>query len=484
MFRSSSCNQSCLQHFSFLSFILLIASCQQEKTNVVLILVDDLGWTDLKCYGSEFHETPNLDRLAQKSFVFTNAYSASPVCSPTRAALMTGKHPARINITDWIPGMSTERADSPTLITPEDLHNLPNEEETLAEAFQQAGYRTFFAGKWHLGEDSGSWPMAHGFDFNIGGNAWGSPGRFNSDRGYYSPYGNPQMSDGPEGEYLTDRLTDETLGFIEQNKQHPFFAFLSYYTVHTPIAGCDRYDEYFQQKKQGLPDSGAVQAEIEHQGLTRINQSNPKYAAMVKALDENIGKLMRTLDSLELSKNTVIIFTSDNGGLSTLRRPGPTSVRPLRAGKGWCYEGGIRVPLMVYWPAVEKRGEISEPVITMDIYPTLLDLCDLPLSSAQHKDGLSLKAILQHPDQTLDRSLIWHYPHYHGSTWRPGSAIRKGNWKLIFTYEDEQTELYDLGADIGERMDLIKLYKEEAVQLQRELESHLKTMGAKMPVIK
>ena len=463
---------------------ILIGGCSEKKPpNVIFVLVDDLGWTDLACYGSTFHETPNLDRLAEEGILFTDAYAASPVCSPTRAAIMTGKHPARINITDWIPGMPSSRANNPILSTPEDQHNLPLTEKTMAETFRENGYRTFFAGKWHLGEQESHWPEQQGFDVNIGGNAWGSPGRFDSKDGYYSPYGNPQMKDGPEGEYLTDRLTAESIAFINQSSRKPFFIYLSYYTVHTPISGCEKYDAYYVQKSLDLPDSGKIQSEIEHQGLTRVNQSNPKYAAMVRSLDDNIGRLMKSLKSSGQEENTIFIFTSDNGGLSTLRKPGPTSVRPLRAGKGWCYEGGIRVPLIIKFPPIVKSGgRCQDPVVSMDLYPTLLDLCSIDKNHAQHADGQSILPSLENLDHTAkEKTIVWHYPHYHGSTWRPGSAIRQGNWKLIEFYEEQKTELYDLASDPSEKRDLSSQHENINDKLLNLLRAKLDEMQAKYP---
>ncbi len=465
----------------WLWFIFLLTSCKVTPPNIVFILVDDLGWVDLGCYGSTFHDTPNLDQLAREGLLFTDAYAASPVCSPTRAAIMTGKHPARINITDWIPGMSADRAINPSLEAPMDLHNLPRSEKTMAEHFQEQGYRTFFAGKWHLGETEQHWPKNHGFEINIGGNSWGSPGRFNSENGYYSPYGNPQLIDGPAGEYLTDRLTDESIKFISNQRSNPFFVFLSYYTVHTPIAGCKKYDDYYFAKKLTLADSGKIQSAPEHSGVTRINQTNAKYAAMVRSLDENVGKLISHLKEYGLLEKTIVVFTSDNGGLSTLRRPGPTSVRPLRAGKGWCYEGGIRVPLIIRYPRrLKNTGPCNQPVCSMDLYPTLLDLSGLNLDTSQHKDGTSILPLIDNK-QDHERSLIWHYPHYHGSTWRPGSAIRQGRWKLIRFYEEDRIELYDLSKDIGEQENLCSARPKICASLQGELTKELNLMDAKFP---
>ncbi len=451
------------------------------QPNVVFVLVDDLGWTDLGCYGSTFYDTPNLDKLAANSMRFTNAYAASPVCSPTRAAIMTGKNPARLHITDWIPGRPPAKADHPLLETPQDLHNLPQSETTLAESFREAGYQTFFAGKWHLGETEASWPLAHGFEINKGGCDWGSP-RAKGGGGYYSPYHNSQLGDGPDGEYLTDRLTDESIKFVEENGGQPFFLYLAYYTVHSPIEGCKAYDAQYEEKRKLLPDSGAIVTAAEHNGITRINQSDAKYAAMVRSLDANIGRLIEALETKDMLEQTVIIFTSDNGGLSTLRRPGPTSVRPLRAGKGWCYEGGIRVPLLIKYPGMTDRGKVSNALVTsMDYYPTLLELCKMSPKIDQHMDGESLVPLWSHKASQEDRVLMWHYPHYHGSTWRPGSALRKGDWKLVKYYENRVSELYNLANDIGERNDLSDSLPEVKEQLNHELEAMLTGMNAQMP---
>ena len=430
-----------MKHFYFLGILFSVfllaqrGAAQDSSPNVVFILVDDLGWKDLSAYGSEFYDTPYLDSLATLSVRFTQAYAASPVCSPTRAAIQTGKHPARIRITDWIPGMNTSRAIDPTLQTPEDLHNLPLEEFTLAEAFKEQGYKTFFAGKWHLGETDSHWPLAQGYDQNKGGNHRGSP-TFPEGKGYYAPYNNPTLENGPTGEYLTDRLTEESLLFIEAQKEGPFFLFLSYYSVHTPIQGCLAYDSLYVEKKNRLPQQGKIQQEPEGKGRTRTNQSDPTYAAMVRSVDTNVGKIIKKLEALELMENTLIVFTSDNGGLSTIRKAGPTSVRPLRAGKGWCYEGGIRIPTLIYAPKLAHAGETcSDPIISMDFYPTLLELAGFSQIPNQHLDGSSLVPLLENPKNNLQRSLIWHYPHYHGSMWRPGSAIREGKFKYIYDYE-------------------------------------------------
>ena len=447
----------------FLAIILMVfvASCAPfTKPNVVFILVDE---------------------LAEHSVRFTNAYSASPVCSPTRAAIMCGKHPARINITDWIPGMPASRAKDPKLIPPEDIHNLPLEEITLAEAFKQEGYRTFFAGKWHLGETEGFWPEYQGFDINMGGIDWGQPKRNSGGGGYYSPYNNPRLENGPDGEYLTDRLTNESIRFIESVQEDPFFLYLAFYTVHTPIMGCVQFDEMYLEKSRQLPDSGKMISRQEHSALTRINQSNPKYAAMVRSMDTNVGRLLDKLKESGQLDNTIIVFTSDNGGLTTSN--GPTSVLPLRAGKGWCYEGGIRVPLIISYPGMQQSGETCDvPAISMDFYPTLLELAGIDPDPGQHRDGISLLPFLEDPGMEESRTLVWHYPHYHGSRWRPGSAIRENNWKLIEFYEDNTLELYDLETDLEEQNDLSQKYPDIARRLRDLMHRELDEMGARYPV--
>ncbi len=319
---------------------------EARPPNFVFILVDDLGWADVGCNGSTFYETPNIDALANSGMRFTDAYAACPVCSPTRAAIMTGKYPPRVDITDWIPGQNPKYRK---LKTPEDRANLALEEVTIAEALKEAGYATFFAGKWHLGGE-GFFPEDQGFDINLGGHHRGSP-----PGGYYSPYMNPKLKDGPQGEYLTDRLTDESIKFMEANKDKPFLLYLSLYTVHTPIQACRRHLEKFQMKAKDLPHADRADFVKERDGWTKQVQDNPAYASMVYAMDENVGRLMKKLDELKLTDNTVVIFTSDNGGLATLSaKRAPTAEAPLRAGKGWCYEGGIRVPLIVRAPASRR----------------------------------------------------------------------------------------------------------------------------------
>lgn len=473
----------------YLILILCLGACvevPQKQTNVLFILVDDLGWTDLGCYGSTFHETPHIDKLAAEGIKFTQAYASSPVCSPTRAAIMTGKNPASIGITDWIPGLDPQDRK---LLGPSDKHELPLEEYTLGEAFKEHGYQTFFAGKWHLG-DQGYFPEDQGFDFNKGGHHRGSP-----PGGYYTPYKNPKLSDGPAGEYLTDRLTEESLQFMEQHRDEPFFLFLSYYTVHTPIQPNTQYLNAYKEKLSQMSDS-LPRKEAEHEGMTVQNQANAEYASMVHALDVNIGRLTQKLKDLGIEDNTLIVFTSDNGGLSTLypNRTAPTSVKPLRGGKGWCYEGGIRVPLIFHMPSRIQPRVSEAQVISHDFYPTLLlwtgispapkktELGFIPTPLLNKSNGKSLVPVLEGKADSIQRkALFWHFPHYHGSAWKPGAAIRKGPWKLIEFYEEEKTELYNLDNDLSESLDLSQQFPEKLKELKQELKFMQGVNHAKFP---
>lgn len=443
------------------------------RPNVVFILVDDLGWMDLGCQGSAFYKTPNLDRFAASGVRFTDAYAACPVCSPTRAAIMTGKYPTRLNITDWIPGSHPKNRK---LNTPQDLHDMPLEEVTLAETLRSAGYKTFFAGKWHLGETEDFWPEHQGFDINKGGHFKGSP-----PGGYYSPYKNPRLENGPEGEYLPDRLTNESIRFIKENTQHPFLVYLSFYTVHTPIQACKRLIEETKARKAAIEYTGPAAVD-EHSGKTRIRQDNAAYASMVQAMDENAGRLLDTLDDLQLTDNTIVVFTSDNGGLSTLGGPNsPTANTPLRAGKGWCYEGGIRVPAILRAPASKTGTTCDVPITSTDYYPTILELTGLDAKPDQHIDGLSLAPLLKGKKKLNRDAIYWHYPHYHGSTWAPGAAVRAGDWKLVEFYEDNTVELYNLKDDLGETNDLSKSNPKKTKELLDMLRNWQKETGAKMP---
>jgi len=445
-----------------------------KQTNFLFFLVDDMGWADIGANGSTFHETPHIDRLAKSGMRFTQGYAAGSVCSPTRASIMTGKHPVRVDITDWIPGQSN-RPTNP-LLHPEDRHSLPLKEVTLAEALKQHGYQTFFAGKWHLGKE-GEWPTDQGFDINIGGHHKGSP-----PGGYYAPWTNPALKAKHKGEYLTERLTAESAKFLDsRDKAKPFLLYLSYYNIHTPIQPYKKRIDHYKSKAE-KSFTGPTPFEVEHDGKTRTRQDNPALASMVAAVDDSVGALLDKLEELQLDDNTVVIFFSDNGGLSTLGRIGPGCNLPLRAGKGWLYEGGIREPTLIRAPGITRPGSVShKPMISMDFFPTMLHLAGLPLQPKLHVDGRSLLSQLKGND-TGQRTLHWHYPHYHGSAWKPGASIRDGDWKLIEFYHYNNFELYNLAKDPGERTDLAKRNPRKAAELRAKLSAWQKRMKAKMPV--
>ncbi len=444
-----------------IAIFLLVIGCigvDKKKPNVIFILVDDLGWNDLGYTGSTFYESPNIDKLSTESFEFKTAYAASSVCSPTRASIMTGKHPSRVNITDWIPGVDPKNRP---LLGPQDLHQLPLNEITIAEKLKQSGYKTFYAGKWHLGSQ-GYYPEENGFDINVGGFEKGSPMG-----GYYSPYKNPKLSDGPEGEYLTDRLTSESISFIENHdKSQPFVLFLSFYNVHTPIQPNLKHVNYFKEKLDSMDDN-KVRVRQEGKAISLLNQVNHKYASMVYAMDENVGRLINSLKENNLYDDALIIFTSDNGGLSTQGRVAPTSVFPLRAGKGWLYEGGIRIPQLIKTPGNSKNVKIEDVTVSYDLFPTILDYAGL--KSEAELDGKSLMPLLKGESKIDREDVYWHFPHYHGSLWKPGSAIRHGDWKLVQHFESNTVELYDLKNDIGEMEDLSSKFSEKTQDLLNRL---------------
>lgn len=437
------------------------ASSPEPPENIIVFLVDDLGWTDLGSYGSDLYETPNIDRLAQEGVRFTNAYASCTVCSPTRASLMTGKYPARLHLTDWIAGHVNEYGK---LQVPNWTQYLPTEETTLAEVAKDANYATASVGKWHLGNDSIYYPQHQGFDLNVAGYYRGQP------PSYFAPYVRgedtiPYLTEGRPGEYLTDRLTEEAGQFIRQHQAEPFFLYLPHYAVHTPIQAKDSLTAYYRQKlKPGM------------------QHFNPEYAAMIHSTDQSVGRLMQVLDSLALSQRTTIIFTSDNGGLSF--RGQVTNNAPLRAGKGSAYEGGVRVPMIVKRPRYAPAGQVShEPVITMDIFATVADILRAPTpQSPRYQDGISLLEELQDTAAVLDRdALFWHYPHYHPGGARPYSAVRQNNFKLIEFLEDQRLELYDLEEDIGETTNLVAELPEIANELYDRLETWRKEVDAQMP---
>lgn len=441
------------------------------RPNFVFFLVDDMGWTDAGCFGSSFYDTPNIDRLAASGMRFTNAYAACPVCSPTRASIMSGKYPARINLTDWLKGGRRGK-----LLPAEYLDAMPLEEVTIAEALKEAGYGTFFAGKWHLGKE-GFWPEDQGFDVNRGGIDRGGP---YGGKKYFSPYGNPRLEDGPDGEHLPDRLASETVKFISERKDKPFLAYLSFYSVHTPLMARKDLKEKYLAKKNKL----ALEAQWGQEGARKVRlvQEHAVYAGMIEAMDQAVGKVLDGLERMGLSENTVVILMSDNGGLST-SEGFPTSNLPLRAGKGWLYEGGIREPMIVRWPGNVRSGSrCDEPVISTDFYPTMLEMASLPARSGQHMDGVSIVPLLRQSGRLNRKAIYWHYPHYGNQGGSPGGAVRCGDYKLIEFYEDNRVELYDLKKDIGEKKDLSERMPEKTEQLRAMLRRWRREVDAKMPM--
>ncbi len=442
-------------------FWLSFATLASAKPNIVFILADDLGAADLGCTGSTFYKTPHIDALAKAGLRFTHAYSACPVCSPTRAAILTGLYPARIGVTDWLPGAPDRPARK--LNRPPLLMQLPLDAITLAERLKTVGYATAHIGKWHLGGD-GFGPLQQGFDINIGGNEIGTT------LSYFAPYermikGERRVMPGLEqtqaGEYLTDRLTLEVEKFIRANADKPFFLYLPHYAVHTPMRAKDELIRKYPNK----PTFG--------------KQSNPVYAAMVESLDDSVGRILKVLDELKLTENTIVVFTSDNGGLATLEgmpQP-PTFNGPYREGKGYLYEGGIRVPLIMRGPGIKGQGRVdTTPVCSIDFVPTLCELCGVPVTDKL--DGESLRTVLAGTGALTPRALYWHYPHYANQGSKPGGAIRDGNYKLIEFFENGRTELFDLKA--GEGKNLIEEKPEIARRLADQLARWRRDVGAKM----
>jgi arylsulfatase A-like enzyme len=443
----------------FVLFLFIgLAALAHAKPNMIFILVDDLGYADIACYGNTLHETPNVDRLAREGMRFTDAYTACAVCSPTRASIQTGQYPIRFGITDWIAGARKPNTPLKEKFTE---RMLPLEATTIAEALKQNGYQTAFVGKWHLNDKDHEtgFPEDQGYDVNVGGHHKGSP-----PGGYFAPFNNPKMENKPSDDYLTDRLGDEAVSLIEgygKDSSRPFFLMLAFYTVHSPVQAKADLTEHYEQKL--AKDSSST-------------WKNPKYAAMVHSMDENVGRVFQALEKQGLADDTIVVFFSDNGGLER-----NTSNHPLSKGKGYYHEGGVRVPLIIRHPDQIKAGaESGVPVVSNDLFPTLLDLAGLPLMPEAHKDGLSLKPVID--GGTLDRDkLYWHYPHYHGAGETPTSAIRMGGYKFIRHYEDGRRELYNLRKDIGESNNLIAKMPEKAEKLEDALDQWLSQRNAYIP---
>jgi arylsulfatase A-like enzyme len=461
----------------FLAGLLLVSvqvSLRADAMNVVFFLVDDLGQKDIGIEGSTFYETPNIDKLARGGMRFTHGYATCEVCSPSRASIMLGKYPPRIGITDWIGAATGTRWNRNDRVLPAaNRSSLPHEDVSLAEAMKEAGYKTFFAGKWHLG-GAGSFPEDHGFDINKGGHHRGSP-----PGGFFSPYKNPKLTDGPKGESLTLRLASETVNFIEANKDQKFFAYLSFYAVHAPIQTTDELRAKYIQKAKDL---GLVKSRFlfDRTMPVRQVQDNPVYAGMMETVDQAVGMVMDKLDQLGLADNTVIVFTGDNGGVSS-GDAFATSNLPFRGGKGRQWEGGIREPYYIKAPGVTEKGSVCEtPVTGTDFYPTILALAGLPLKPKQHVDGVSLLSVLK-GGTLADRDLYWHYPHYGNQGGEPCAIIRSTKWKLIHYFEDGRNELYNLSEDVGERSDRLKSNPIVAEALSVKLQAWLKDTRALIP---
>lgn len=449
--------------------------------NILFILIDDMGWKDLGTYGSEFYETPNLDGLAREGMIFSDAYASCPVCSPTRASCMTGRYPARVGVTQFIGGHNVGKLQDVPY-----HHVLPLSEVTSASVLREAGYQTWHVGKWHLGPRH-AWPDRHGFDLNLGGCDWGSP-----KEGYFSPFQIPEFEDGPEGEYLTDRLTDEAIGLIEQrDPSRPFFLNLWHYTVHTPIEAPEALVEKYRRKARHLGidrkpafeegDFFPVTHRRDQRIVRRLLQSDPTYAAMVENLDTNVGRMVDALESSGLLENTLIIFTSDNGGLST-SEGSPTCNAPLHEGKGWMYEGGTREPLIASWPGkIDPGTRCSTPVTSTDFFPTFLEAAGLPLRPDLHIDGVSLMPLLTGTGELDREAIFWHYPHYGNQGDTPGCSIRAGDWKLIEYFEDGRLELYNLSEDIGESRNRANTDPETTRRLKTMLDDWKDSIEAVIP---
>ncbi len=423
------------------------------RPNVVVILIDDLGWTDAGCCGSDFYRTPNIDQLARDGVRFTQAYSACTVCSPTRASILTGKYPARLHVTDWIPGLVPA---NPKLLPPDWTKHLPLEETTIAQVLKNAGYATASIGKWHLGDEP-YYPEKFGFDRNVAGTGAAAP------KSYFAPWNIPTLTEGKPGEYLTDRIGEEAVKFIEENKSRPFFLYLPHFGVHKPTQGkADIVARDRARKKPGQIHTNAV------------------YAAQVESVDDAVGRVRAKLAELGLTERTVVIFASDNGGHIPT-----TSNRPLRAGKASHYEGGVRVPHIVYWPGVTAAGtECATAAMSIDLYPTILEMTGCADAPGHHPDGASMVPLLRRGGQMVKRDLYWHYPHYQlyqqqGTT--PYGAIRAGDWKLIELYDDMHVELYNLRDDIGEQKDLASEQLARANDLRDRLHAWRTSVGAQMP---
>ena len=449
----------------FLKILFLILPtlvfAQKAKPNIVFLLVDDLGYGDFSCYGAKFNETPHIDKLAKKGMKFTNAYAACTVCSPSRAAILTGKYPARLKLTDWIAGHVDPKAK---LLVPDWNMRLEHSEVLLPEALKEAGYNTAFVGKWHLMPDGQPdfgehYPTSHGFDINIGGREWGQP----KGRGkYFPPFDMPNLDDGKPGDFLTDKLTDAAINIMDTfEKSKPFLLYFSYYTLHSPVMAPDYLVKKYEEKAKDFK-------------FTANSLRNPARAGMVEKLDESIGRIQAKLEEMGIADNTIIVLTGDNGG------DYPETSGGMRDYKGFSHDGGTREPLIVSWPGKIKPNQITDQIVMgTDFYPTLLELAGIELKPAQHLDGISFKKVLANKNAKLDREdLYWHYPHYHRT--KPYGAIRCKDWKLIEFFEDETFELYNLKSDPTEKNNLVASNPKKKEELLAKLQTWRASVGAQM----
>lgn len=432
-----------------------VEAAPKEKPNVVFFLVDDFGWGALSSMGSEFHETPNIDKLAKSGMSFSNGYAACTVCSPSRSAILTGSYPGRTNLTDWIAG---HKKPYNKLNVPDWNMKIDHERIVLPEALKEAGYATSFIGKWHLMPTEQKeimkdhFPESHGFDQNIGGREWGQP----KGRGkYFHPFDMPNVTS-KEGDFLTDRLTDYAVDFISDHKKDPFFLYFSYYTVHGPIMGKPELVAKYKAKLQ----------------TGKFKQKNAAYAAMVQSLDESVCRVIAELEKAGVADNTYVIFTGDNGADDNVYCGG------LKNYKAFAHEGGVREPFFIKGPGIKPGSSSDVPVIGMDFYPTILELAGIPQKPAQHQDGVSLVPILKEGKGIKKRSLYWHYPHYHRT--RPYGAVRNGDWKLIEFFEDGALELYNLKDDQAEKNNLAQSHPQKAAELLKELKTWRTSVDAQM----
>jgi len=437
-------------------------SAAPAKPNVVFLLVDDLGWGDFGCYGAEFYETPNIDKLAKEGMLFTNAYAACTVCSPSRAAILSGQYPARLHLTDWIAGHNDPKAK---LKIPDWKMKLDHELVLLPEALKEAGYATAFFGKWHLMPNGQPdmdehYPTSHGFDLNVGGREWGQP---KGPGKYFSPFGMPNLDDGKSGDYLTDSLTDEAVKFLDQTKRdEPFLLYFSYYTVHTPLMAPPELVEKYKKKAESFDNK-------------KDEFLEPRRAGMIESLDTSVGRVIAKLEEMGVADNTLVILTGDNGGDDDRTTGG------LKDFKGFSHEGAVREPLIAKWPGkIPADSTCDELVIGMDFYPTILDFAGLDLRAGEHKDGISIAALMTGEKKELERdTLYWHYPHYHRT--KPYGAVRHGNWKLIEFYEDGELELFNLAEDPNETRNLSSSEPEKSAELLEMLGNWRKEVSAQMP---